>query len=69
MRLFGSQIRLQEWLVGFFGCFVRQAIDHPVRVLVMAATVTLAAAPGHRPAEAAHGWPRAGFAHGARGCL
>jgi uncharacterized protein len=46
MRMFGTQIRPQEWLVGFFGCFARQAIDHPVRVLVMAATVTLAAAPG-----------------------
>jgi len=46
MRLFRGQIRLQERLVGFFGCFSRQAIDHPWRVLVMAAVVTLAAAPG-----------------------
>ena len=46
MRLFRGQIRFQERLVSFFGCFSRQAIEHPVRVLVMAAVVTLAAAPG-----------------------
>ena len=46
MRLFRGQMRFQERLVGFFGCFARQAIDHPVRVLLMAAAVTLAAAPG-----------------------
>jgi predicted RND superfamily exporter protein len=46
MRLFRGQIRFQERLVGFFGAFSREAIDHPVRVLVMAAVVTLVAAPG-----------------------
>ena len=46
MRLFRGQIKLQERLVRFFGSLSRQAIAHPIRVLVMAAVVMLAAAPG-----------------------
>src|SRR5512137_2018735 len=46
MGVLRPQVRIREGLVRFFGFLARAAIDHPVLVLVTAAAVTLAAAPG-----------------------
>jgi predicted RND superfamily exporter protein len=46
MRFFKTHIKLQPLVVGFFSSLSLHAIRHPKRVIVIAALITLAAAPG-----------------------
>jgi predicted RND superfamily exporter protein len=46
MRFFKAHIKLQPLVVGFFSSLSLHAIRHPKRVIVIAALITLAAAPG-----------------------
>jgi hypothetical protein len=46
MRLLNAGLKLRELVVGFFRALSHHAIRHPKRVLLIAALVTLVAAPG-----------------------